>query len=54
MNYRLKNLSDYDMTITVVVTRELKIRIAIAKWFFRLAAFVLRCGLDLKEEKLAK
>lgn len=44
-------LRDLDaLVITVTITRELRLRLRIGMWLMRLAAKVMGCGFEVKQE----
>ena len=48
-NINMRKLSDrHPITINVTVTREFKIRVAVAMELFRLGGWILGCGTDIK------
>ena len=51
MTVRVRKCTQYMvMNVTIVDTKEFKIRKAIAVWLIKLATLVLGCGLEVKEE----
>jgi len=51
--HRLKRLNgNYILDIKITISKEFKVRLAIAVFLFRLAARILRCDINIETERI--